>query len=63
MLCMVVAASAARPLYCKTSGRAALAATTMQSMGYLHVVSIAGGIEAWVQAGMPVVKPVQPLFE
>ncbi len=50
-------------LYCKTSGRAALAAIAMQSMGYLHVVSIAGGIEAWVQAGMPVVKPVQPLFE
>ncbi|MDO9134350.1 MAG: rhodanese-like domain-containing protein [Hydrogenophaga sp.] len=50
-------------LYCKTSGRAALAAVAMQGMGYLHVVSIAGGIEAWVQAGMPVVKPVQPLFE
>jgi rhodanese-related sulfurtransferase len=50
-------------LYCKTSGRAALAAVAMQSMGYLHVVSIAGGIEAWMQAGMPVVKPVQPLFE
>lgn len=50
-------------LYCKTSGRAALAATTMQSMGYLQVVSIAGGMDAWVQAGMPVVKPVQPLFE
>lgn len=50
-------------LYCKTSGRAALAATTMQSMGYLQVVSIAGGIDAWVQADMPVVRPVQPRFE
>ncbi len=50
-------------LYCKTSGRAALAATTMQSMGYLNVVSIAGGYEAWLQAGKPIVKPAQPSFE
>jgi rhodanese-related sulfurtransferase len=50
-------------LYCKTSGRAALAANTMQSMGYLHVVSIAGGFDAWVAAGKPVVKPAQPYFE
>jgi rhodanese-related sulfurtransferase len=50
-------------LYCKTSGRAALAANTMQSMGYLNVVSIAGGYDAWVQAGKPVVKPAQPSFE
>ena len=50
-------------LYCKTSGRAALAANTMQSMGYLNVVSIDGGYDAWVQAGKPVVKPAQPSFE
>jgi len=50
-------------LYCKTSGRAALAASTMQSMGYLHVVSIAGGYDAWVESGKPVVKPTQPSFE
>ncbi len=50
-------------LYCKTSGRAALAASAMQAMGYLNVVSIAGGYDAWVEAGKPVVKPVQPDFE
>lgn len=50
-------------LYCKTSGRAALAAVTMQSMGYLQVVSIDGGYDAWLEAGKPVVKPAQPSFE
>jgi len=50
-------------LYCKTSGRAALAAQTMQSMGYLNVASIAGGFDAWAAAGKTVVKPEQPAFE
>jgi len=50
-------------LYCKTSGRAALAACALQSMGYLNVQSIAGGIEAWVQAGLPIVLPEQPSFD
>ena len=50
-------------LYCKTSGRAALCAKAMQDMGYLNVTSIAGGIDAWVAAGQPVVKPHQPSFE
>jgi rhodanese-related sulfurtransferase len=49
-------------LYCKTSGRAALAAQSMQSMGYLNVTSIAGGFDAWAVAGKPVVKPEQPNF-
>ena len=50
-------------LYCKTSGRAALAAQTMQGMGYLNVSSVAGGYDAWVAAGKPVVKPEQPAFD
>lgn len=49
-------------LYCKTSGRAALAAQSLKSMGYLHVKSIAGGIDAWQQAGQPVHKPAAPNF-
>lgn len=49
-------------LYCKTSGRAALAALAMQSMGYTHVRSIIGGYDAWVAAGKPVVKPSMPQF-
>jgi rhodanese-related sulfurtransferase len=50
-------------LYCKTSGRAALAAAVMQEMGYLDVVSISGGFDAWSTAGKPVVKPEQPSFD
>jgi rhodanese-related sulfurtransferase len=50
-------------LYCKTSGRAALAACALQDMGYLQVQSIAGGFDAWVAAGKPVVKPNLPSFE
>ncbi len=50
-------------LYCKTSGRAALAAEAMQSMGYLNVQSIAGGIDAWIAAGKPVVRSSDLSFE
>ncbi|MBL8349935.1 MAG: sulfurtransferase [Burkholderiaceae bacterium] len=50
-------------VYCKTSGRAALAAVAMQEMGYLDVVSIAGGFDAWVAAGKPVVRPEPPNFD
>jgi rhodanese-related sulfurtransferase len=50
-------------LYCKTSGRAALAACAMHDMGYLNVKSIAGGIDAWIAAGKPIVKPDLPAFE
>ena len=39
------------------------AARSLQSMGYLNVQSIAGGIEAWVQAGLPIVVPKQPSFD
>lgn len=49
-------------LYCKTSGRAALAAVAMQEMGYLNVHSIAGGFDAWVASGQPVARPEQPNF-
>ena len=50
-------------LYCKTSGRAALAACTLHDMGYLQVKSLAGGFDAWVGAGKPVVKPASPKFD
>ena len=50
-------------LYCKTSGRAALAAVALHDMGYLNVRSIAGGFDAWVAAGKPVAKPETPSFE
>ena len=50
-------------LYCKTSGRAALAARAMHDMGYLQVQSIAGGSDAWVAAGKPVAAPASPSFD
>ena len=50
-------------LYCKTSGRAALAAAALHDMGYLNVQSIAGGFDAWVAAGKPVAKPDAPSFD
>ena len=50
-------------LYCKTSGRAALCAQSLAHMGYTHVQSIAGGIDAWQAAGHDVFKPAQPSFE
>ena len=50
-------------LYCKTSGRAALAANSLQEMGYLNVQSIAGGFDAWVGAGKPFVTPDTPSFD
>ena len=50
-------------LYCKTSGRAALSAKSLAEMGYTHVRSIAGGVDAWLAAGHEVYKPAQPSFE
>ena len=50
-------------LYCKTSGRAALAAAALHDMGYLNVRSVAGGFDAWTAAGKPVAKPETPSFE
>jgi len=34
-------------IYCRTGGRSALAAQTLQQLGYTHVLSMAGGFEAW----------------
>ena len=50
-------------VYCKSSGRAALAAKTMQEMGYLHVSSIAGGFDAWQDSGKSVAHPPKPDFD
>lgn len=50
-------------LYCKTSGRAALAAKSLHDMGYLNVESISGGFDAWVAAGNPIAKPEPLEFE
>lgn len=41
-------------LYCRTGGRAALAAQSLQRMGFSDVRSIAGGITGWADAGLPI---------
>ena len=50
-------------IYCKTSGRAALAAASMKKMGYLNVKSITGGFDAWVSAKKPISAPHLPTFD
>jgi rhodanese-related sulfurtransferase len=41
-------------LYCGGGFRSALAADTLQKMGYRNVTSMAGGWRAWQEAGGPV---------
>ncbi|MEX1117593.1 MAG: rhodanese-like domain-containing protein [Terrimicrobiaceae bacterium] len=43
------------PLYCYCGGgyRSALVAEALQKMGYTKVYSVAGGIKAWAEAGLP----------
>lgn len=50
-------------LYCKNSGRAALASKALHEMGYLHVQSISGGFDAWAAAGEPIAKPEAIKFQ
>lgn len=50
-------------LYCKTSGRAALAARSLQEMGYLNIYSISGGFDAWANSNKPMTKPSLPNFD
>lgn len=43
-------------LYCGGGYRSALAADSLQKMGYRNVESMDGGWKGWVQAGLPVQK-------
>jgi rhodanese-related sulfurtransferase len=43
-------------LYCRSGGRSALAADTLQKMGYTKVASLAGGITAYEKAGLAMEK-------
>ncbi len=40
-------------LHCASGGRSALAALTLQQMGYENVAHLDGGIKAWKDAGLP----------
>ncbi len=41
---------------CRSGARAALAAVTLQTMGYVDVAVLDGGLVAWQDAGLPVVE-------
>jgi rhodanese-related sulfurtransferase len=40
--------------YCGGGGRSALVAESLQKMGYENVRSLAGGLRAWKEAGLPI---------
>jgi molybdopterin/thiamine biosynthesis adenylyltransferase/rhodanese-related sulfurtransferase len=48
--------SARTILYCRSGNRSATAAAQMQALGYDNVASMAGGILAWQEQGLPVVS-------
>lgn len=57
ILDLVSSADANIVLCCKTSGRAALAAQSLKTLGFTEPKSIADGFEAWLAAGLPTDKP------
>jgi molybdopterin/thiamine biosynthesis adenylyltransferase len=50
-------------LYCRSGVRSVFAAQTLLGMGYVDVVSMAGGIELWRAQGRPVEAPPSALTE
>jgi molybdopterin/thiamine biosynthesis adenylyltransferase/rhodanese-related sulfurtransferase len=44
-------------LHCATGNRSARAADILSELGYEDVASVAGGIKAWRESGLPVVEP------
>lgn len=44
-------------LYCGTGGRSALAARSLDAMGFTNVKSMDGGIVAWAEAKLPINLP------
>ena len=44
--------------YCGGGSRSALVAESLQKMGYQNVRSLAGGMRAWKEQGLPVAKGV-----
>jgi rhodanese-related sulfurtransferase len=43
-------------LSCQTGSRSAQAAATLKQAGFAEVYNLAGGMNAWQQASMPVAK-------
>lgn len=46
----------AKPIYlmCRSGARSALAADSLKNMGFSKVISVAGGFQAWLDAGYPI---------
>ncbi len=44
-------------LHCASGGRSALAAGTLQELGYARVAHLDGGMKAWHEAGKPATEP------
>lgn len=42
--------------YCRSGNRSAIVTENLQRMGYTRVSSMAGGIVAWLEAGLPVAR-------
>lgn len=53
---LCVARSRPVVVYCQTGGRSALAADTLQQMGFLNVASLAGGLDLWESEDQPVAR-------
>jgi rhodanese-related sulfurtransferase len=43
-------------VYCAVGGRSKVACGIMLSRGFEHVYNLSGGLAAWIQKGLPVVK-------
>ncbi len=54
----ILSAARERPvvLYCASGGRSAMAALTLQMMGFKTVYSLAGGFMKWQESGLPVMR-------
>lgn len=63
MVPALAAPTTAMLVYCRTSGRAALSAVQLQRLGYVDVISMAGGFEAWNNEGRSTEKPEPINFE
>jgi rhodanese-related sulfurtransferase len=48
-------------LYCATGSRSALAARSLQDLGYRDVAHLHRGLTAWLHEGRPVVAPTDPV--
>lgn len=43
-------------VYCKVGGRSAEAVETLKKKGFITIIELQGGIDAWLEAGKPVKK-------